>query len=452
MGGLPSPQNYKGTRDWLAQDACVRQFVISTLTSVFELFGFEPLETPVVELKRTLQGKYGEEGDNLTYYFSKGMDDIGLRYDHTVPLARVVAQHINKLVLPYRRYAIGPVFRADKPQKGRYRQFTQCDFDVVGSANPIADAEVVAINYTALRWLGFSRFVVEVCDRRLLDGMAQEIGATTREQILAVLRSWDKIEKTPRSQIAEELTAVGAADLVIRFNAVTDKLLQLNPRAPLEELCRLFPRSDAVKTSVQVLEKLVNSLERFGVPLGFYRISPTLARGLDYYTGPIFETVISDAGIGSVTGGGRFDNLIQALGGPSLPATGSSFGLERVVTVMETLGISPGGKTKTQVFVATFDSKSDELTQYAIGLGTMLRENGWKTEVYCGSGSIGAQLRLADRRGIPIAVFAGPDELARDRVIVKNLTQAMSGQGKVAEANQVECSRETLIPTIEKLS
>jgi len=444
------PRNYQGTRDWLAEDVHLRQRVINTLIGVFQQFGFEPLETPVIELKETLLDKYGEEGDRLMYTFLKGGDSLGLRYDMTVPLARVVAQHQANLVMPYRRYAIGPVFRADTPQKGRFRQFTQCDFDIVGIASPLADAEVVALNYFALTRLGFRNFTVQVCDRKLLDGMARTIGATDQDQALAILRAWDKIKKASREQIAQELKEAGMNDeLIASFNRITDGLIEARESAdPLGSVEKLFLDSERVAEDTKTLRSLVAYVERFGVPDTSYSINPLLARGLTYYTGPIFETVVEEAQVGSITGGGRFDNLIETLGGPSLPATGSSFGLERLTAVMETLGISKPVRTKTQAYVAVFNPKDPKSVAKAIGLTAKLRER-FNVELYEGTQPIGKQLQIADRRGIPVAVFAGDEELARGTTVVKDLSAPMTEKDK--STNQKEVLEKDLLRAVGTL-
>lgn len=451
MATKNAPRNYQGTRDWLEQDMYLRQFVIGTLTDVFQRFGFVPLETPIIELEETLLGKYGDEGNATIYRFQRGADRLGLRYDMTVPLARVVAQYKAGLVLPYRRYTFGPVFRADKPQKGRFRQFWQCDFDNVGVASPIADAEVVAVNYFALSKLGFPRFVTRVCDRKLLDAMARAIGAENQDQVLAMLRGWDKLQKATRNQIAQELKETGIADQVIdRFNETTDCLTECGKaKDPIAGIAKLFPESETVSTCLETLRHLVSYVEGFGVPKDFYRIDPTLARGLAYYTGPIFETEVADARISSITGGGRFDNLIETLGGPSLPATGSSFGLERLTTAMETLGIAKPTRTKTQVFVAVFNPTDTRSVLQALSIGKTLRENGLNVEVYEGNQGIGKQMQIADRRDIPFAVFAGDEELARGTVVVKNLMAQMTVKDK--STNQREIPERDLVGTLRSL-
>lgn len=424
---------------------------------MFELFGFEPLETPIIELKETLFGKGGDETNRLIYAFSKGPDDIGLRFDHTVPLARVVAQHLGEITIPYRRYAIGPVFRADKPQKGRYRQFWQCDFDMVGTRSPVADAEVIALSYTTLTRLGFTdQFVTDVFDRRALNGMAQVIGALTKEQSFAVLRGWDKLAKVPREKIGAEVEVAGVDREV--FNRYTDELLAIanssvaNDRV-IDCLAELFPNNQLATEGFQGLREILRYLAAYGVPEKRVRINPTLARGLDYYTGPIFETVVEEAGVGSVTGGGRFDNLIEDLGGPSIPATGSSFGLERLVEVLRILNIAQPEKTPVQVFVASFDTRSTELVEHAVTIATELRHSGIRTELFMGEGTLGKQLQVADRRGAPYAVFAGPDEMAQKAVVIKNLrTELVNGDKvKMKTANQRLVPRRELAAELRRL-
>jgi histidyl-tRNA synthetase len=445
-------RNYRGTRDWLGQEAILRQKIITIFRQVFEEFGFEPLETPEIELKEVLEGKYGEEATVQMYTFRKGKDWIGLRYDHTVPLARVIAQYEKKLIFPYKRYAIGPVFRAEEPQKGRYRRFIQCDFDIVGVAEPIADAEVITLTYTALKRLGFKRFEIQICDRRLLNGIAKATGAKTKELILTFLRTWDKLEKFTREQLIEQLKAKNIPlKLIRKFFETTDQLLALKEKDILEEISRLFPRQPEVAEGINILKKILEYLEISGVPSGFYKINPCLARGLDYYTGPIFETVVKEARIGSITGGGRFDNLIEELGGPSLPATGSSFGLERIISAMKTLGIIEVSKTLTQVFVAIFDPDSSEFVKKSIQLANKLRQEGIKTELSMEKGSIGKQLRVADRRGIPIAVFAGPEELKTGTVVVKDLTMPFTGREKDKWLNQWRVPEKEFIKKVKEL-
>lgn len=440
-------RNYAGTRDWMGQDAWKRKKVTDTVVQVLELYGFEALETPIIELAEVLKGKYGDEGNQLTYFFNKGGTELGLRYDQTVPLARVVAQYPD-LTIPYRRFAIGPVFRADKPQAGRFRQFTQIDFDVVGISSVLADAEVCAINNKVLTSLGFNNFQIQICDRRLLNSMAKLIGAKTENEILAILRSWDKIEKTDRSQIATELSAVEIRREVIdSFNKVTDQLLAITGtnREILSEIKRVFSNEDVDK-NVDILRQLSDYISDFGVPEKNYRINPCLARGLTYYTGPIFETVIK-GGIGSITGGGRFDNLIESLGGPSLPATGSSFGLERILGVMTELEMSETKQNQIDVFVTVFDPGSEESVRESIEISTTLRAAYMKVEMAMDQQKLGKQLKLADKRGAKVAIIVGPEEKEKNMVVIKNLKKSAGG----SKENQIMVKRYKVTDTIRKM-
>lgn len=436
-------RNYRGTKDYLGQEANLRGIVTGKIVDVFQRFGFEPLETPVIELRDTLLGKYGEEGNNLTYFFRKGGEEIGLRYDHTVPLARVVAQHLNEIVLPYRRYTVGPVFRADTPQKGRFRQFNQCDFDIIGVSSPIADAEVVAITYNVLKELGFNDFEVQICDRRLLDGMAKAVGTANRDQVFSVLRSWDKITKASRDQISQELSDAGnSKDVIDNFNALTDKLLQIEGtnHQIVDQLRGLLPEQSEIISGIKALTEMVNYLEAFGIPNTSFRINPTLARGLDYYTGPIFETVVKQAGVGSITGGGRFDNLIKTLGGPDTHGTGSSFGLERIIAVMDQLRITPKEAQLTEIFVTVFDPQDIKSTEQAIKLVSSVRDWGFKAEMYMGDGKLGKQFQLADRRNCDLVLVVGPDEEKQGLVTVKNLQESKGGE----KTNQTQIGNQEL--------
>lgn len=430
-------RNYRGTRDFLRPESDLRQSVTQMMIGVFERFGFEPLETPVVELRGTLLGKYGNEGNNLTYFFQKGGEEIGLRYDHTVPLSRVVAQHLHEIVIPYRRYAVGPVFRADTPQKGRYRQFTQCDYDIIGVAGPVADAEVITVSYSVLRQLGFEEFEIQICDRNLLEGMARSIGATTKDQVLAVLRGWDKIEKATREQVTGELSEAGASVGTIEsFNRATDRLLEI--RGTNEEILAtvksLFPSSLETEKGIKTLSEMNRYIDAFGIPREYFKINPTLARGLDYYTGPIFETVVKKAGVESITGGGRFDNLIKSLGGPQTPGTGSSFGLERVITVMEQLKITPKDLPSIEVFVTVFDPQDQHTVEQSIRLVSQVREMGYQAEMYMGDGKLGKQFQLADRRKCQLVLVVGPDEEKQGLVTMKDLKVSRGGE----KTNQIQ--------------
>lgn len=420
-------QNYTGTRDFFGEEARWRNWVIDQIRSSFQAFGFEPLETPMIETDRTLKGKYGQEGEMRRFkLLLKGPDEAGLRYDHTVPLARFMAMKWSSFPMPYRRYAIGPVFRHESVQAGRLRQFTQCDFDTVGSKSPVIDAEIVAMNYSVLTKLGFKgNFVIRINDRRLLNAMASAMEFTDEKGVLALFRGWDKLEKVDRKTVESELASEGANPKQVEaFREATDALLAVsgsNADKVVAGIRQAF-KSDGVDTALKDVEQIAAYVSAMGVPKNNFRLWPLLARGLDYYTGPIFETVVETAGIGSITGGGRFDNLIQQMGGPNMAASGSSFGLERVMGVMEQIGLKPTSSQTTQVFVTLFDQQDVPLCQKSFEAAAILRGADIAVEVYTGEGGkVGKQLDIANRKSIPLVIIIGPDESKVGKVAIKDL-------------------------------
>ncbi|MBI4320741.1 MAG: histidine--tRNA ligase [Chloroflexi bacterium] len=412
------PQLLKGMRDFLPPTMILRQHVVNQFRDTFERFGFEPLDTPAIEYAEVLEGKYGDEADKLLYKFEdRGGRRVGLRYDLTVPLARVVAMHPD-LVKPFKRYQIAPVWRAEKPQKGRYREFWQCDVDIVGSASALADAEVVNVGYAALRRMGFSRFKTKINDRKILFALAEYSGVPGN-QATSVYRAIDKLEKIGVAGVRDELAGAGVEP------EVADRLLSLleisgdsqTILSALDHELAEFPRG---RGGVAELREVVDYLQGLGVPSDFFAVDLSMVRGLDYYTGPIFETVVEEPKIGSISGGGRYDRLVGLFTRRDSPATGISLGLERIVDVLEELQMAGSliGRTVTRVLVTIF---SQETAQAGLQLSRQLREVGVNTEVYLGADRLGAQLRYASRKGIPWAVIIGPDEIAGDTVVVKNL-------------------------------
>jgi histidyl-tRNA synthetase len=422
---------FKGTRDISGDDMRFRQSVMEIIRQTYQLFGFEPLETPVIERRSTLLGKYGEEAENLLFMLGGSHSDAGLRYDHTVPLSRFAAANWQDLPKPYKRYAIGPVFRAENTQSGRYRQFYQCDFDTLGSDSLAVDAEIVAINYMVLTKLGFTdQYQVQLNDRRLLNAMAHEMGFVAPEASVMILRAWDKLDKTSLSDVFEyvvkEMERFGfdRAKLETSYKPVTEMLYALT-NAPAENVLATLRenfKSQETLDAIDLVEQLIAQVRSLGVPVERFQFNPLLARGLGYYTGPIFETVVKEAGIGSISGGGRFDNLIEAMGGPSVPASGSSFGLDRIIVVMETLGLRPKSSQTTKVFVTIFDPDNGELTDMSLSIAKRLRESDVAVEVYSGKpAKLGKQIGIASKKMIRLAVVMGPDELAEGEITLKDL-------------------------------
>jgi histidyl-tRNA synthetase len=434
------PRVPRGMRDILPEQMIRRRYVIDVVRDVFEEFGFEPLQTPALELSEVLTGKYGPDAEKLIYQAGHvgGKEDISLRYDLSVPLCRVIAMY-PQLPKPFKRYQIDPVWRAERPQKGRYRQFFQCDADTVGTESMLADAENVNLIYQVLTRLGFTQFEININDRKLITGIGQFAGVPD-EQLGGLYRSIDKLDKIGQSGVREELVENQIPEPVI------EKLLALlqiegDSATVLNALSEQLGDSEVAREGITELEELNGYLTTLGVPERFYRMNVSMVRGLEYYTGPIYETVVEEPKIGSITGGGRYDELIGSFSKQSYPATGTSFGIERIIDVMEEFDMFPPavGKTVTQVLVTVFDA---ELAQESLKLATLLRHDGIRTEVYCRPARLSAQIKYADTKGIPYAVILGSDEVEAGTVAVRDL----------ANREQQVIPREKLVEHIRELT
>lgn len=413
------PKLPRGMRDFLPQQMILRQHVIDVIREVFERFGYEPLSTPSVELHETLTGKYGPDAERMIYDVSRsgGKEKLALRYDLSVPLSRVAAMYPD-LQKPFKRYQISPVWRGERPGKGRYREFYQCDVDTVGSASMLADAEMVDIMHEVLDRLGFEDFVVRINNRKILTGIGQFAGVP--EELLGGLyRSIDKLERIGLDGVKEELEANQIPqDVVARLL----ELLQVtgDDRAILGELRQRLGDYPAAVEGIQELEEILAYLDSLDVSPERFQVDFAMVRGLGYYTGPIYETVVQKPRIGSICGGGRYDELIGMFTDRSYPATGTSFGIERIIDVMQELKMFPPevGTTTTQVLVTIFDEAH---TSASLELSSDIRKGGLNTELYFENDPLGDQIRYALKKGIPYVVIVGPDELAADQVTIRNL-------------------------------
>lgn len=427
----------KGMRDFLPQEVIRREYVIGVITEVFQTFGFEPIYTPTLELLETLLGKYGEDADKLIFHAQHpgGKEALGLRYDLTVPLARYVAMHEHDLTFPFRRYHIAPVWRGDRPQKGRYREFYQCDVDIVGVASMAADAEIISLLVTALGRLGFADFTVHINNRKILTGIGLYAGVPDA-QLGDLYRSIDKLDKIGLEGVQRELATSGIADDAI--GRMID-LLQWREEG-LSALGRVRDPLRGIEIAQQgitELEQLADYLGALSVPADKVTIDLAMVRGLGYYTGPVFETVITRPdNLGSVTGGGRYDELVGMFRKESLPTTGSSLGIERIIDLMDLLNLYPPelSSTVVQVLVTVFG----EATQAAsLALANELRAAGIRTEAYLiPNRSIGKQVQYADRKGARVVAFLGEDEIKAGVVKFKRLRDGLETTVPRAEAAQ----------------
>lgn len=417
----------RGTRDLLPEEMRRRQFVLDRIRRVFDRFAFEPLDTPAFERIETLTGKYGDEGQKLIFKILKrgeggerGESDLALRYDLTVPLARVIAMN-PQLRLPFRRYQVAPVWRADRPARGRFREFTQCDADIVGSSSPLADAECVAVLHHALKELGLERFTIRINDRRLLRATVGAVNALDREA--QVLVAVDKLDKIGREGVSAELAGLGldpeqCATLWTLLERDEDDSRTLS-RLGESLVQRNAPEiQESVNRAVDDLRALREAALALGVSPDRLRLDPTLARGLDYYTGPVFEVVADDVDVGSIAGGGRYDGLIGMFSGRDIPAVGCSFGLDRLLVVLEELGLLGTTENAVEVLVTVWDASQHSRSVEVAGA---LRAAGVRTDLFVGDGKLKQQLKYANAKGHPWVVVLGPSEVADGVVALKDM-------------------------------
>jgi histidyl-tRNA synthetase len=424
----------KGFRDYMPEQMILRQRIIGIARDIFERHGFEPLDTPALELYDVLTGKAGENEQLMYHFADAGGREVGLRYDLTVPLARVVAMHQNELVFPFKRYHIAPVWRADNPQRGRFREFWQCDADIAGSASPLADAEVIAIMAEVLEALGLPEFTIRISHRRLLESLGRAAGVPGA-QASALYRSIDKLDKIGPEGVARELQAAGVTDeQAQRVLAFVTK--RGEPLALLTELRAELAGVEGAATAIDDLEQLFQVLPDFGVASTRYTLDLALARGLDYYTGPVFEAAVTKPNVGSVGGAGRYDGLVGAFAGRQIPATGMSLGLERIIEVVREHGLMPVPASVAQVVVVVFP----ETVGAAARLAKSLRESGLRVDLSLQpQRSVGEQLKLADRKGIPLAVILGTSEIESGTATLKVLRSG----------DQTTVSLDTLAETLQ---
>jgi histidyl-tRNA synthetase len=424
-----------GTRDFLPADVARREHVVSMIRRAYERHGFVPLETPTMERIEVLLGKYGDEGDQLIFRVLKrgeklevtaestpdDLADLALRYDLTVPLARVVAAHSGSLPRYFRRYQIQPVWRADRPQKGRYREFYQCDVDFVGSTSIVAEHTVITAVTDALAALGFGGFTIRLNDRRVLTGIMDVAGVAEAERG-GILTAIDKLDKIGIDGVRAEFverglneTQIAALEPVLAAISASE-----HPEASstlLDQFGALLSPSAAGSAGIATMRELFALLSAAPVAAGRVAFDPSLARGLSYYTGPIFEIAV-DGLSGSMGGGGRYDGLVGMFAGKSIPAVGFSLGLERLLVVMEERGMYPDVRRGSDVVVTRLDAAS---TEACLGIARGLREAGVRCEVFPDLDKLGKQFKYAEEIGARWVVLAGERELRDATAVVRDL-------------------------------
>lgn len=440
---MSKPSLARGTRDFGPAQMSKRNYIFDTIRRIFQRYGFLPLETPAIENLSVLMGKYGDEGDQLLFKilnsgnFVEGLTETqlqegykkltlkvsekGLRYDLTVPFARFVVMNRSDLVMPFKRYQIQPVWRADRPQRGRYREFYQCDADVVGTDSLLCEAEIVLMIHEVLRGLGVENFTVKINNRKILSGIAEVIGAPGQEGLMCV--AIDKLDKIGKEKVEEELKERG-------FSAETIEKLQpifelTNNQADIFSSLRIWLKDSEIGAKgIAELEEVWAKVDKFGLSQPQLQLDVTLARGLSYYTGAIFEVKANNRGgvplqMGSISGGGRYDNLTGTFGMPGLSGVGISFGVDRIYDVMEELKLFPENQSiSTQVMITNFDAEAEA---YGLGVLRQLREAGINAELYPDAAKLKKQFDYADRKRIPYVLIIGSDEIQTGILSLKNM-------------------------------
>jgi len=433
------PRTLSGFRDYLPEAMIPRERLIATAQRVYRSFGFSPIDTPALEYLEILTGKGSEETDRQMYHFAdQGGRMVGMRFDLTVPLARFVAQHSNELGLPFKRYHIATVWRGERAQRGRYREFMQCDFDTIGTKHVAADIETALVIHELLTAIGKSfggesgkklSFSIRVNNRMVLTGLLTKLGLA--EKSVPILRSLDKLGKIGREKVAEEMAATAGTTAEQSNQVLSLAEMSGTNDEVLSQVEKLVAGDLTGEEGVQRLREILRGAQAGGVPADALSVDVSIARGLDYYTGAVFETFLTDLPtIGSVCSGGRYDNLASLFTKQELPGIGASLGLDRLLAAVEELGLIEKVRTPAPVLVVYFDK--DQLPAY-LKIAQAVRAAGIGAELFPEPKKIGQQLQYADRRGFRIALIAGERELAAGTCQVKDLASKTSAEVPLAE-------------------
>lgn len=413
-----TPKVLSGFMELLPAEQILFNKMLDVIKQSYELFGFIPLNTPIIERAEVLLAKGGEETDRQIYRLTKGESELALRFDLTVPLARYVAQHYSDLQFPFRRYHIGKVYRGERTQRGRYREFYQCDIDIVGNGklSIINDAEIPSVIYETFRRLGFESFTIRINNRKIFNGFFYSLGIN--EQATNVLRVIDKIDKVGLEEVQKELFDLGLITETVKKIIAFINIKGDNTEI-INQLRNIGINNELFVEGINELESVVGMINRFGVPEANFSIDLTIARGLDYYTGTVYETVLNDySSIGSVCSGGRYDNLAECYTDKEFPGVGISIGFTRLFSrLLEARVIKPSNSTPAQVMVIPLDNQLDK----AIDIASKLRRNGISTFVYLENAKPPKMFKTADRLKIPFAVIIGGNEAAENLLSLKNM-------------------------------
>jgi histidyl-tRNA synthetase len=416
------PRTLKGFRDHLPAQALAREQVLDVVRRVYRGYGFAPIDTPALEYLEILTGKGSEETDKQMYRFTDhGGREVGMRFDLTVPFARFAAQHVHQLGLPFKRYHMASVWRGENTQRGRYREFMQCDFDTIGTTSPVADLEMVLVVHDLLAAVGATPFTIRINDRRVLGGVLGTLGLADRSA--GVLRSLDKLGKATPAAVAAELEGQGVPAAAAR--SLLEMAALAGPSADvLARLEALVAEDAAGRAGVAALRGIIDGTRAAGVADGRVVIDPSIARGLDYYTGIVLESFLDDLpGLGSICSGGRYDNLAGLYTKQPLPGVGASLGIDRLLAGLEELGRLTTAETPAELFLVHFSAQ--HLHDY-LRIAAALRGQGVAVEFFPEPKRLGQQLKLAAQRGFPLALIMGEDEFAKGTAQLKKLASEES--------------------------
>ena len=433
------PRTLAGTMELLPSEQILFNQIKEKIENTYQKFGFLPLDTPIIELSEVLLAKAGGETEKQIYRFNKGDTDLSLRFDLTVPLSKYVAKNYGNLSFPFRRYQIGKVYRGERPQKGRYREFYQCDIDIIGDGelDIINDAELPSVIYTIFRELGFNDFTICINNRKILNGLFEEIGQ--KENSVEILRIIDKIEKIGKEAVIEELEKIEvskqAIEKIIDFIEISGTSIE-----KIEKLKELEIENETFKQGLDELEFVYKNIKLFGVPEENYKIDLTIARGLDYYTGTVYETFLNDyREIGSICSGGRYENLAEYYTNKKLPGVGVSIGLTRLFYKLNELNLI--NVTKKSISDIIIIPMMDNLEE-PIKLATELRNLGVNTEIYSNNKKLKAKMKYADKLQIPYVIVIGEDEINSNKIKLKNM--------ETGEEEEIELKAEEIAKKLKK--
>ncbi|MDE6885643.1 MAG: histidine--tRNA ligase [Helicobacteraceae bacterium] len=420
-----TPRTLSGFKDRLPKEAMAKSKLLSIVSKVFENFGFMPIETPHLEYADILIKQGSDEIQKELYKFKDhGNRDVALRFDQTVPLARFISQHRNKIDLPFKRYAIGNVFRGERAQKGRYREFTQCDFDFIGSSSIACDAEIIQVIYESMIALGIEEFTIWLNNRKILNGICKYFGILKDNDISNILRIIDKIEKIGENEVIEELSKMIDKNSVKKMLEIASIKQNGDSTEFFNEISYLKDWNNDLKTGIEEIESVYEILSNLQMDRDTYRVNFSIARGLGYYTGVVYETTLNtQRGLGSVCSGGRYDNLARSFSSENISGVGASIGIDRLLSSMET-----NSKRQTSARVLIICMNKNHFS-YAYKIAETFRRSEIPTEVYPEINKIKKQFSYANSKGHEFVVVIGDDELQTNEITLKNMTSGMQMKG-----------------------